>query len=342
MSLYVDIEKRFGRFRLTARFDTDRQVTALLGASGSGKSLTLKCIAGIVKPDRGKIILNGKTLFDSEKHINLKPQQRNAGYLFQNYALFPNMTVEQNIRCGIREGSVRTADGLMEELGLADCAGKYPAELSGGQQQRCALARILAGNPDILMLDEPFSALDTHLRLQMENLVKEAIKGFGKDVLLVSHDRDEVYRMAESICIMNDGVTETIGTREEIFADPQTVAGARLTGIRNISAFTVTGEDEIYASDWGMSLKACGPFEGKCYAGIRNNGVIFPAPNENAENLITCTIKSVTENPFSCIITVKTPSDAGFVFETDKDGRIFSPGDAVRIALPKEQIVLLK
>ena len=141
---------------------------ALLGASGCGKSVTLKCIAGIMTPDRGHIILDGETLFDSEKHINLPPQKRRVGYLFQQYALFPNMTVLQNIRCGIRSGSRaekrRRAEKKLRRFRLEGLEKKYPTQLSGGQQQRTALARILASEPRAILLDEPFSALDGFLK----------------------------------------------------------------------------------------------------------------------------------------------------------------------------------
>ena len=210
MSIYVDIEKDFGSFVLKAKFEAGDETLALLGASGCGKSMTLRCIAGIVTPDRGKIVVDGVTLFDSEKRINLTPQQRHTGFLFQNYALFPNMTVAQNIRSGakreknpaIRLEMIRTVMGRFDLEPLSD---RYPHQLSGGQQQRVALARILVSSPRVLLLDEPFSALDSHLRFKLEQEVRHVIRQFGKTVLLVSHDRDEVYRMSDSIAIMDSG-----------------------------------------------------------------------------------------------------------------------------------------
>ena len=169
MSLIVDIHRDFGGFVLDAAFEAENGITCLLGSSGCGKSLTLKCIAGIEKPDRGHIELDGAVLFDSEKRINLPPQSRRVGYLFQNYALFPNMTVRQNILCGLnreknrteKERRLRDMLKLMQLDGLEE---RKPSQLSGGQQQRVALARILVNEPRMLMLDEPFSALDAHLR----------------------------------------------------------------------------------------------------------------------------------------------------------------------------------
>ena len=164
MALYVDIEKKLGSFHLRAKFEVDGETLALLGASGCGKSMTLKCIAGIERPDRGQIILDGETLFDSEKHIDLPPQKRRVGYLFQQYALFPSMTAEQNILCCIRSGTrAEKRRALAEAVRMFRLEGlekKLPAQLSGGQQQRVALARILCSRPKAILLDEPFSALD--------------------------------------------------------------------------------------------------------------------------------------------------------------------------------------
>ena len=169
MSLHIDIRKRLGSFTLDVKFSAENGITSLLGASGCGKSMTLKCIAGIEKPDEGRIELDGTVLFDSAQKINLPPQKRRVGYLFQNYALFPNMSVRQNILCGLnrekdrgaKERRLRDMLRMMQLEGLED---RKPAQLSGGQQQRAALARILVNDPQILLLDEPFSALDGHLR----------------------------------------------------------------------------------------------------------------------------------------------------------------------------------
>ena len=192
MSLYVDIEKRLGAFHLRARLEVQDETTALLGASGCGKSVTLKCIAGIMTPDRGRIVLNDRVLFDSEKKIDLTPQQRRVGYLFQQYALFPNMTVEQNILCGIRAGSRSEKRALAAEklrmFRLEGLEKKHPAQLSGGQQQRVALARILCSEPQAILLDEPFSALDSYLKWNLELELTELLSGFRGPILWVSHD----------------------------------------------------------------------------------------------------------------------------------------------------------
>ncbi|MBR5930697.1 MAG: ATP-binding cassette domain-containing protein [Lachnospiraceae bacterium] len=237
MALYVDIEKRLGTFDLKMKFEMQNEVLALLGASGSGKSMTLKCIAGIERPDKGRIVLDDHVLFDSEQHINLKPQKRSVGYLFQQYALFPNMSVYQNIACGIKgavkrgtadsgiaaggtagksekEKMVRDIIDMMHLNGLED---KKPRQISGGEQQRVALARILVNHPDALLLDEPFSALDASLR---KNLVRETyklMKDYGKSVIFVTHDQKEAFRLSESVALLDKGVITRTGKRDEIF-----------------------------------------------------------------------------------------------------------------------------
>jgi len=173
MSLEVNITKKLDGFTLHANFTARSTATAILGASGCGKSMTLRCIAGIVKPDAGRIVLDGRVLFDSAQHIDLPPQQRGVGLLFQNYALFPNMTVEQNVLCGLKAEKDKAARKarcaeMLQAMRLESLAKRYPAQLSGGQQQRTALARILVGRHNILMLDEPFSALDSYLREEVE------------------------------------------------------------------------------------------------------------------------------------------------------------------------------
>ena len=222
MSLHVDIRKRLGSFVLESAFEQDGGVLGLLGASGCGKSMTLKCIAGIEKPDEGRIVLDGRVLYDSAARVNLPPQQRQVGYLFQNYALFPNMTVRQNIAVGLhrekdrrkRERELEDAIHLFQLDGLEN---HRPHQLSGGQQQRVALARIWVNRPQLLMLDEPFSALDSHLRLRLQMELKERLSAFGRDVLMVTHSRDEAYHMCARIAVMESGKIKIVGIRAQYF-----------------------------------------------------------------------------------------------------------------------------
>ena len=190
MAVSVNIEKNFRDFSLKVQFEGSSAAIGLLGASGSGKSMTLRCIAGIETPDRGKIVINGKTVFDSEAGINLKPQKRQIGYLFQNYALFPTMTVEQNIRCGYRgekSFAQEKVSDLIRRYHLEGLEKRLPSQLSGGQQQRVALARMMIGEPEAILLDEPFSALDGYLKDVLQREMQDFLQDYPGDMILVTH-----------------------------------------------------------------------------------------------------------------------------------------------------------
>ena len=347
MSISVDIEKRAGDFHLQVAFEAGDETLALLGASGCGKSMTLKCIAGIEKPDRGRIEVDGEVLFDSEKGINLRPQRRYTGLMFQNYSLFPNMTVLQNILAGARREKDRakreeSLRRIMDSFGLTELAGRYPHQLSGGQQQRTALAKILISSPKILLLDEPFSALDSHLRFRLEQEVKEVISDFGKTVLLVSHDRDEVFRMSDSVAVMNAGRIESFGGKHSVFADPKTRAGAVLTGCKNISRFSRLDNGLLHALDWDMKLRsAFSPTGNESYLGIRMHDI---RPGEG-ENSFECRVIKEIENPFSYTVMLTPVSGGGSVsigWETDKDTWRLLRAETVSVCLPPEAVFLLK
>ncbi len=346
MSVFVDIEKNYGSFRLKMKFETGDDTLALLGASGCGKSLTLKCIAGIETPDRGKIVVDDLVLFDSEKKINLTPQQRRTGLMFQNYALFPNMTVLQNIRAGAsrekdktkREAAVKT---VLDSFGLTELKNRLPHQLSGGQQQRVALARILVSDPKILLLDEPFSALDSHLRFRLEREVKQVIREFGKTVLLVSHDRDEVFRMSDRIAIVENGSVSAIGSNQEVFSAPKTIGGAALTGCKFISKVERRGENKVFALDWGMELmipENAGEFTS---VGIRMHDVC-PGSGENS---FRCTVVEEIENPFSYTLMLR-PVDAAegipFGYTINKENWEQNKTSEVEIHIPRDAILLLR
>lgn len=193
--LEVQIYKKLAEFDLDASFQVDDNILGLMGASGSGKSMTLKCIAGIETPDQGRIVLNNRVLFDSEKKINVPIQKRNVGYMFQSYALFPNMNVYENISVGLRARKVKDVDivvqKVMQQFRIFELVSRYPKQLSGGQRQRVALARLMAYEPDVLLLDEPFSALDEDLKKDLLQELKSELQ-ISKPVIFVSHDKEEV------------------------------------------------------------------------------------------------------------------------------------------------------
>ena len=311
MSLEVNIEKKLDGFTLRAAFTAGNTSTALLGASGCGKSMTLRCIAGIVKPDRGRIVLDGRVLFDSAQHIDLPPQQRGVGLLFQNYALFPNMTVEQNIRCGLKaekDPAARRAAcaEMLRAMRLETLAKRYPAQLSGGQQQRAALARILVGKPRILMLDEPFSALDSYLREEVEGEVGSLLANFAGTALLVTHNRDEAYRLCKEMIVLNEGQVLRAGKTKEVFADPQSVAAARLTGCKNILPCTPLDSRTVRLDGWGVPLRLALPVPAGCTAvGIRAHD--FTPCAADAPNAIPVKAVSTSENPFDWNLICTSP-----------------------------------
>ncbi|MGX8774214.1 MAG: sulfate/molybdate ABC transporter ATP-binding protein, partial [Bacillota bacterium] len=208
MSISVDIRKKLGDFSLEISFETDSKRIGILGPSGCGKSMTLKSIAGIEKPDSGRISIDDNVLFEQAQKINVRPQKRNVGYMFQNYALFPTMNVVQNIGAGLglaEEGKSERVREMIERFHLNGLEKHYPGELSGGQQQRVALARIMAYRPDIILLDEPFSALDEHLKERLQHEMMSMLEDYEGQVILVSHSRDEIYRFSDELLIMEDG-----------------------------------------------------------------------------------------------------------------------------------------
>lgn len=315
MSLEVTIAKRFEGFTLHADFTAGNTAAAILGASGCGKSMTLRCIAGVVKPDSGRIVLDGRVLFDSEKGIDLPPQQRNVGLLFQNYALFPNMTVEQNILCALKKekdpAARKAACGsALRAMRLEELAHRLPSELSGGQQQRAALARILAGRPRILMLDEPFSALDSYLREEVEGEVGSLLSHFDGTALLVTHDRDEAYRLCREMIVMDSGEVLRAGTTKEVFADPRRLTAARLTGCKNILPCVRVDEHHVRLTSWERELTVALPVpEGCCAVGIRAHD--FAPEAADGENRMPVQVGTSSENPFDWNVICTAADDAG-------------------------------
>ena len=313
MSLYVDIHKKLGKFSLDITLETSGGVTGLLGASGEGKSMTLKCIAGIEKPDRGKIILDGVTLFDSDKRINLTPQERKVGYMFQNFALFPNMNVRRNILCGLRDKQSRAQKErelarMLDLMQLSGLEKHRPHQLSGGQQQRVALARIMIGGPRLLMLDEPFSSLDSHLRSQLQIEIKKLLDDFGKDVLMVTHSRDEAYRLSERIALIDGGRIIALGGTKALFADPGSRQAALLTGCKNVVDARKTGEFEVEVPSWGVRLTTAKPIgDNLCAIGIRAH---YFNP-KTAQNCFPVRFTGEMEEPFEYILQ--------FRYETQDD-----------------------
>lgn len=320
MSIEVNIKKTLGSFHLHVSFAAGDTVMGLLGGSGCGKSMTLRCIAGVEKPDEGYIIINGTTCFDSRKKINLPPQKRHVGMLFQNYALFPSMTLEQNLLCGIGKRAPdrkERLEHLLEQFQLTELRNQRPTQLSGGQQQRCALARCLGADPSVLLLDEPFSALDAHLKTAMQMQLKAHLEAFDGPAILVTHDRDEAYLLCDRIAIMDRGSILTIGSTENVFHHPGSTAAARLTGCKNIVPAEKVGEYQVFVPGWGCTLATAEPVPDRLTAiGVRAHDFI-PAQQPGPDT-IRVQLEQLTEFPFEWIGIFHVPGGAALNWKVSK------------------------
>ncbi|MBD2089546.1 molybdate ABC transporter permease subunit [Microcoleus sp. FACHB-1515] len=314
--LLVEIEKQLPSFRLDTAF-TAQSGLGILGASGSGKSMTLRCIAGIETPTQGRIVLNGKTLFDRDRHINLPSHQRNVSLVFQNYALFPHLTVSQNIAFGLQHlsRSLRSqcVNQQLAAVQMQNLGDRYPHQLSGGQQQRVALARALATEPEVLLLDEPFSALDTYLRSQMERQLLQTLSTYRGITLFVTHNLEEAYRICDRLLVMSGGVPIAHDCKHRIFEHPQTVRVAQLTGCKNFSHAVMQSANSIQAIDWGITLQVIEAIpDSFTDVGIRAHQVkLAIAPS--SPNTYPCWLAATSETPHRMTLLLKLnapPADA--------------------------------
>lgn len=357
MGLTIDIKKKMQNFSLEVAFDMGCETLSILGASGSGKSMTLKCIAGIETPDEGYIVLNDKILFDSKKKINLPPKQRDIGYLFQNYALFPNMSVEENIGAGLKCNKAEKPKLIQEKIKAFYLEGlekKRPNQLSGGQQQRVALARMIASNPQIIMLDEPFSALDSYLRWQLEQEILDIIEKYQKPTLFVSHNRDEVYRISDVIGLIDHGKLKLLNDKKSLFQDPKLLTGAILTGCKNFTRIKRINENLVYAIDWNIELETKSKVLDEVkYVGIRAHYIQVMDRTDTSPNTMLAKVIKVIDNTFSTIILLKNSQEENYVseqeenfneirLEMEKEKWEKIKADVVRLKFSPESLLLLR
>ena len=310
IELTVDIQKQLPGFLLDVSFQTDQTPLGLLGGSGAGKSLILRCIAGLETPDRGRIVLNGKVLFDSAQEINLPPRDRGCGFLFQNYALFPHLTIAENIAFGMpRENSQRVIKQEVErQLIAVDLPGigdRYPQELSGGQQQRVALARAKASEPGIMLLDEPFSALDTYLRDKQEKILRNNLIYYQGVTLFITHNLEEAYRVCPKLLVIDRGKAIANGTKQDIFEHPRNFRTAQLTGCKNFSRAVAISEREVKAIDWDCNLELIEPLpKSLAYVGIRAHQLSF-TDSEEGTNTFPCWLATISETQHRMTLYLK-------------------------------------
>lgn len=241
--LEVKIQKQLNSFRLDVAFSLGDELLAIFGPSGSGKSLTLQCIAGLLKPDAGTVAINGRTVFDAARGLNLPPQERRVGYVFQNYALLPYLTVADNVAYGLhrlpKAERARRVEKMINCMRLEGLEQRRPAELSGGQQQRVAVARALVTEPELLLLDEPFSALDSAIRGRLHAELLQLLRGLAITTVLVTHNLAEAYTLSEKMMVYNSGRVLQIGPRDEVLRRPSSRTVARFTGTKNLFRGTV-------------------------------------------------------------------------------------------------------
>ena len=361
MSRDLKIKKDLGGFVLDLELHEGNEVLALLGASGCGKSMTLKCISGIVQPDEGYIIVNDRVLFDSEKKINLSPQERRVGMLFQNYALFPNMNVEQNILTGLtnrkeldKAAKREVVRDMIEKFYLTGLEKHRPAQLSGGQQQRVALARIMVSKPEILMLDEPFSALDSFLRWELERELMKVLEDFEGTSIIVSHNRDEVYRISDHIAVIADGHKDCYGAKKELFENPPTYQSALLTGYRYFTRAEYVDEEHVRAVDWNTVVR-CRTTPDVQYLTLRPD-LIRPIPDEEAagrSDVARFSIVSAIDNRHRYVLMV-TAGEIHDGYGTDndfeelnihvsmEDWKWVKDMDHVNLCFPEQSLIPLK
>ena len=361
MKLEVVIFKKLSEYDLDVCFESHEDRLGLMGPSGSGKSMVLKCIAGIMTPDAGRIVLDDEVLFDSDLKINISPQKRKIGYMFQNYALFPHMTVRQNIEAGLeasgksKQEKKDIVERLLEQFHIKELENSYPVRISGGQQQRAALARMMAAEPKFLLLDEPFSALDTYLKEKLMQEMMTYLSQFKKGVIMVSHSRDEVYQMCTDTAIMHQGILETVGKTKEIFDNPGTVNAARLTGCKNISKADKLSESEIYASEWDIKLTFPEYIKipsNLTHVGIRAHEirpVKFSDIDNNTSiklNMVDCQLKRISEAPFEMYLILENKSGKStsplWWKVTKKEWKEIGETVPETVELPVEKVILLQ
>ena len=310
--LDADLERTLENFTLRIALDARSGAVGLLGPSGSGKSMTLRMIAGVSRPDRGRIVLNGRVLFDSATGCDIPAARRRIGVVFQDYALFPHLTVAENVGFGLArmpkdEGRARIVKQL-EAMGIPELAHRYPRQISGGQRQRVAIARCMVMEPDALLLDEPFAALDPHLRRRTEEQLRATLTGFSGPVVFVTHDMEEAFRFCSELQVLDSGRVIATGPKHQLFECPRTVAAARLTGCKNIVPARRAGNDCVEIDAWQCRLRtASGIPTALTHVGFRSHQIRFQKPAET-ENTFQCWVVTTSEAPHEMTLYLRLHS----------------------------------
>jgi iron(III) transport system ATP-binding protein len=339
------------------------EIVSLLGPSGCGKTTILRCVAGLEQPDHGEISVDGRSLYSSQKGINLRPEQRGLGLVFQSYAIWPHMTVFDNVAYGLRlrkssrrnKSEIRKqVDEVLEVVGLSSHRDRFPGMLSGGQQQRVAVARSLVVEPSVLLLDEPMSNLDATVRDQMREYLRSLIKRLGVTAILVTHDHNEALVVSDRVCVMSNGVIAEVGAPEDIYRHPRTLQGAHAVGFANvipISGVLGSGEDgtRLRVTDTNSVLMVAAGERGdpveRCEAVIvRPESVRLAEPDAaaraaSAENRFAATVMSVF---FAGGVRRYDIQWAGGRLRVETSAREqFQTGDSVDVLLPADELIVI-
>lgn len=346
VSLSVQILKKLDEYTLNVKLETAGERTALLGASGSGRTAALRCIAGFDTPDRGRIVLNDRVLFDSEKRINLSPRRRHIGFLFPDYALFPHMTVRQNLLAAAQtlpqEKRAAAVNEALRSFRLEAEEARFPGELSGVERRRAALARMLLTEPEALLLDEPFAAIDAHLRWQAELELSELLRGYDGDVLLSTSDRGEACRLCETVSVFSNGNAGRKTEVRELLYDPGTVSAAQVSGCENFSRIRRVDPMHVRCLSWGVTLRTSEPVENAVtYVGVHASSFHIAAGGE--PNRFDARVMRVIEDAFSTIVLLSPESGSSLLrMELPRAaGRGIKTGDLVLLGVAPERVLPL-
>ncbi|MEW6660798.1 MAG: sulfate/molybdate ABC transporter ATP-binding protein [Bacillota bacterium] len=371
--LEVDIKKNLPGFAIRASFSSGPGVLGMLGPSGCGKSMTLKCIAGLVTPDAGRIMLNRRVLLDTSRGINVPPQERRVGMLFQHYALFPHLTVKENVAFGLKHLSRPSREQRVEQLlaltRLSDYAHRLPHQLSGGQQQRVALARALAPEPELLLLDEPFAALDSQVKGRLERELMTLQPQYMGMAVMVSHNLEEVYRLCSRIAVFADGTVLQVGDKEQVVKRPASRTVARIIGVKNlfegILVASTAAQWEVDVPELGVRLKVRGEPDappakagGPVVVGIRPADILVEMDGGDGthesfsgktSNYCAAHVVQVLEGIDRCTIFLRVAGGAAreddYHLQADLPrgaGACPAPGQQCRVYLPPDRLMLLE
>ena len=345
----IDIKKKLGNFTISVKFELNSLKNVVFGASGSGKSSLLKMIAGFYDPDDGHIKIKDKVFFSKKEKLSLPIQRRNIGYLPQEYTLFPHMNIKENIEYGLKKRKLKDEFGIeniAKRFGIYDCLYKYPHQISGGQKQRAALARALIVKPDLLLLDEPFSALDKPIREELRELVADIANNFSIPVLFVTHDSEEAFIFSEEIVIIKEGEVIEYGKTDKVFNTPVFVETAKLLDFSNIWRIESIKNSTVELKD-GLKLY-CNTDKDSDFCCIKPENVMILRKDtdiSDKENKIDVVIEKINFRGRYINLTTKTANNFQIIINIPPhvlDKMRLKKGDSITVSLKKESIVLCK